>query len=132
MLELAQTEFNGAVAYIYRLDAIMKKLNEVTAARTNDAQRMVYLLRINYNLLNDLFKELYPKMEGQIALDHLEASTKLKEILEAAINNFERRGQLNNELESQFDRWEIELRQFADKKGLLAPDKKGAGQAAYG
>jgi hypothetical protein len=132
MLELAQTEFNGAVAYIYRLDAIMKKLNEVTAARTNDAQRMVYLLRINYNLLNDLFKELYPKMEGQIALDHLEASTKLKEILEAAINNFERRGQLNNELESQFDRWEIELRQFADKKGLLAPDKRGAGQAAYG
>lgn len=132
MQELAQTEFNGAVAYIYRLDAIMKKLNEVTAARTNDAQKMIYLLRINYNLLNDLFKELYPKMEGEVATNHLEASIEMKKLLEEVTNNFEKRGQLSNEIETTFDRWEIELRQFADKKGLLAPDKRGAGQAAYG
>lgn len=133
--DTTQTEFNGALAYIYRLDGIMKNLNQVTAMRSSEAGHMLQLLRTNYNLLNDLFKELYPKMKedkSNMAKDHLDASERLKEYLEFAQVQFERNGTISPEIEKIFDRWEIELRHFAEKKGLLAPDKSGAGEAAYG
>lgn len=128
-MELAQAQFHGGFFYIERIHKILLRLNEVTARRNNDAAQMAADLRVNYNLLNDLFKELSGKMDKKIRAEHLEAAQLLKNDLEKTVNTYKTERTIPAKFEQKLDGWELELRQFAEKKGLLVPDKMSPGEA---
>lgn len=128
-MELTQTQYHGGFFYIERIHKILINLNEVTARRTNNATQMINDLRLNYNLLNDLFKELSAKMNKPLRDEHIMASETLKKKLEIITKDFQRTKQVPMELELKLDGWEVELRSFAEKKGLLVPDKMSPGEA---
>lgn len=124
-----QAQFHGGFFYIERIHKILMAINEITARRNDNAAHMASYLRVNYNLLNDLFKELSGKMPDKLKKDHLEASQIIKTKLEKVIKDYKTKKEIPMELELLLDGWEVELRAFAEKKGLLVPDKMSPGDA---
>lgn len=127
--EPGQTQFHGGFFYIQRIHRILLALDEITARRTDVAGDMAGLLRLNYNILNALFKELSPKMDEKLRTKHIEAADILKKELEENIKKYSKEKTMSMELEKKFDGWERELKIFAEKKGLLVPDKMSPGDA---
>lgn len=128
-MEVTQTQYHGGFFYIERIHKILMALNSITARRSNNAAQMAEDLRLNYNLLNDLFKELSPKMKDKYKEEHTEAANKLKDEFESAIKTYARNHTIPSGYEKRLDAWERELRAFAEKKGLLVPDKMSPADA---
>lgn len=124
-----ESKFHGAFMYLERLDRIFQGLDSVTLAREHGTvDDRIGLWRKNLSLLRTLFKELYPKMTDEEKKKNASYAVATKKQYENALRNTRRRddGKVDIDLGFVwvFDEWELELRNIAESRGLIMPDKK--------
>ena len=116
-----QGTFNQAIAYLLRLDVVLKQLDMASVA--NDYKKI-------YRLLFVFYKELHPMMNDKDKKTHkehiLEVKKKFK-VYDDAIKN--KKNKVPAETFDCLDAWEIELRDLMSSKGLLMPKKDDASNA---
>jgi len=131
--------FHGGFNYLDRIDKILRALDMITVpdpngyipqdGTLNGLSMRTHEMRLS--LLQNLFKELYPKMGTKEKQEHKEASIKIKKIFYDCLKNHrQQRSKGVGLFSNYFDDWELELRDCVERKGLLMPSAKGALEAA--
>lgn len=113
-----QGTFNQALAYLLRLDIILKQLDMASVA--NDHKK-------KYRLLFVFYKELHPMMNKKDKEEHGKFLTEVKrkfKLYDEAIKKG--KNKVPAETFDCLDNWEIELRDLMSSKGLLMPRKDDA------
>ena len=120
-----KTQFHGGFQFLERVDNILKGLDIVTVSRevTEDKQ-LLMCWRQNYSLIISLYKELYPKMNDNEKFKHEEIRKFVNQHYNKSIHEFKTQKRTNTEFLNWLDQWELELRQLAENKGLLMPDRE--------
>jgi len=131
MEEIQQTKFHGAFFYTERLHRILVSIMQSKGTRSDNAADIIKNIREYYNLLNCLYSELSAKMTDAQRVEHFDTSTHLLKQVEIIKKEYNKTKKISILVYTQFDQWDVELRAFADKKGLIVPDKDSAAFAAY-
>ena len=114
--------FNQAVAFLMRLDDIMKHLNYYRLYKEPEK---------SYELTNSLFIELSSEMHDKkpdILISHQEYKQKVRQVY----NKFQANGMSVIVLYDYLNAWEIEMRKFMQLRGLIMPKRGDPGQALGG
>ena len=114
--------FNQAVAFLMRLDDIMKHLNYYRLYKEPEK---------SYELTNSLFIELSSEMHDkkpEILVKHQEYRQNVRKVY----NKFQVNGMSMIVLYDYLNAWEIEMRKFMQLRGLIMPKRGDPGQALGG
>lgn len=124
--EHEQGEFNQAIAYLYRIDEIFRRLNLSTVTTDYEGQ---------YKLLKTLYKEMYPMMSDAKKGETFTERERFKQMMDwinADMDKYmkakrsNRRVRISRSIFNNLDQFEIHLRNLTQDKGMLMPKKKDA------
>lgn len=131
-----KSQYHGGMQYLERIDAILKAIDQTSISFSTDQPTWCGLTcaawQTKHSLLVVLFKEIYPKLTDKEKKYHNEMQ------LKAATNFTKGRSEMVNPKISRidstfmgiFDKWEKELRELVNAKGLLMPSKQDGIDAA--
>lgn len=127
-----KTLYHGGFSFLDRIHRIFMCLDEVSIERevTLGTDKAPSVWRQNFSLLNVLFKELQPKMETAEREKYFNALKIIQNELSKACRDYRNNNRANMVFFSYFDEYEMELRIFAESKGLLMPSKPNEAGAA--
>lgn len=128
--------WHGGATFIERLDILFRYLDATWIPIEYLQNRVPTFKGLTYNqyekilsLLSSLFRELSPKMEPELRNKHNSMKIKAENLFYSESNNFRSR-MINTNFTEIFNNWELELRAFAESKGLIMPEKRGGLDAA--
>lgn len=133
-----KTIYHGGFEYLLRIDVILKCLDDSLIPNPLDRDiklKGISIDRYFYRLqiLKALFFELSPKMIKKVLEIHLDYKKKAGVEFDIALAQIGKGNkQINCHFIEIFDEWELKLRRFADKKGLLMPEKSSGISATVG
>jgi len=110
-----QGEFNQAIAYLYRLDDILKTLNYASMNKQYDTK---------FDCLFVFYKELYPMMNVKDRQRHNEMAW----VVRSKYEEYKRalklgKTRISTEAIDVMDMWDADLRDCMHAKGMLMPKK---------
>ena len=124
-----KSKYHGSLDYLQRLNQICIYLNGISIyePKENTLSARINLWKSHYKLLKDFFKELSPLMDS----DEYQHNIEIRNSFEIYFLKIERQriisagtilGPKITNLTLKLDDWEMQLRSFQARRGLLMPD----------
>lgn len=130
-----KSQFHGAMHFLVRIDEILRALDNSAVPNYDSKARTIGGLTMRehqqrLSVLSILFRELSCKMSNEEKQKHLEFQKHTYTIFQVAVDQYNRNAsRIDTRFLDLFNEWEIRLREFAEFKGLIMPEKAGADEA---
>lgn len=119
----SKAQFNGSVLKLFRINDLVKKINECTSLRSNyTGINLLKLYKVQFANLEALYKELSSEIKSEKDRDkHFDKMITLKNKINS-LKPF--KDKVDVSWVNEMDKWEIDLRQIQKERGLDMIDQK--------